>query len=71
MSYMMMNTTSMLQGLFDNIQGQFQNKLIVDDRKPIFQYQYNDDTTFVLLAPVYEFYHQLILVRYLHGFIYS
>jgi hypothetical protein len=67
----MMKTTSiLLQGLVDNIQDQFKNKLIVDDRKPIFEYQYNDDTTFVVLAPLYEFYHQLILVRCLNGFIY-
>ena len=55
---------TMIQGLVQAIKDQFKNKLIIEDRKPIYQYQYNDDTTFVVLAPKYEFYHQLILVRY-------
>ena len=63
--HMMLETKRMiLHRLFHTIQDQFQNKLIVDDRKPIVQYQYDDHTTFVVLAPQYEFYHQLILVRH-------
>jgi hypothetical protein len=54
----------LLQRIGQTLKDQFQDKLIVDDRKPIYQYQYNDNTTFVVLAPKYEFYHQLILVRW-------
>ena len=54
----------MLQRIGQHIKDQFHDALIVDDRKPIYQYQYNDDTAFVLLAPKYDFYHQLILVRF-------
>jgi hypothetical protein len=61
--YTVVNDASMmLYRVGQYIKDQFQDKLIVDDRKPIYQYQYNESTTYVLFAPKNEFYHQLILV---------
>jgi hypothetical protein len=60
-----MNSTGrLLQRIGQAIKDQFQDSLTVEDRKPIYQYQYNADTTFIVLAPKYEFYHQLVLVSF-------
>jgi hypothetical protein len=56
-----MATTTLLKYL----QRQFENKLVVDDRIPIYQYTYSENHTYILLPPKLEFYHQLILVRLL------